>query len=95
MRMEDVVKAEVELYRAMPPRDEGQDCLEWWKEVGSPALKIMKRAARGHLSLQANSCAAERLFSTLGLMISALRSELDPYTVQMLLFVRMNRDLYV
>ena len=92
--LREVIEAEVEKYRRMPAREPDTPCLQWWKETGTPALPVVRLAARGRLSLQANSCTAERVFSSLGLLISSLRSELDPYQANMLMFIRMNKDLY-
>ena len=49
--LKDAVKADIDRYKTMPARDDDKQCLDWWKETGTPALPILLLAARGHLSL--------------------------------------------
>jgi hypothetical protein len=93
------VEAEIALYKQEPgpPRsaDEGYDflaVLKWWKDKQHkfPNLAVL---ARMYLSVRATSCAAERLFSTAGQLVTPLRNAMGAEVLQEILFVRKNSDL--
>ena len=63
--------------------------LAWWKlhQVKFPKLAIL---AKRYLSIPATSIPSERCFSTAGLTITKLRSNLEPDTVDLIIFLNRN-----
>lgn len=63
--------------------------LAWWRTYASqfPDLAVV---ARSYLSVQATSCASERLFSKAGFIVSNRRSKLSREHVAMLTFMATN-----
>ena len=55
----------------------------------------MARLAKQYLSIQATEVASERIFSTAGGVLTKLRSQLDPGTVDAIIFLHKNYVLQV
>jgi hypothetical protein len=66
--------------------------LPWWKHI-EPQFPIVARAARSILCIPASSSMSECTFSASGNTISDKRSTLKPSTVDMLMFLRSNKDI--
>jgi hypothetical protein len=66
--------------------------LPWWKHI-EPQFPIVARAARSILCIPASSSMSECTFSASGNTISDKRSSLKPSTVDMLMFLRSNKDI--
>ena len=70
------------------------DPLAWWSAHKNlyPDLAVL---ARKYLSIQATSCASERLFSKAGYIVNKFRSRLHTTNVCMLTFMATNSDVSV
>ena len=83
---------EVSVYieRKSPKDREGTfDVLSWWKEH-SKEFPNLSRVARSILCIPASSAPSERDFSTAGFVIQERRTQLDPETVDDILFMHSN-----
>lgn len=65
------------------------DPLVWWKE-NQNRLPVLAKVAKKYLCVCATSCASERVFSTMGNIITPTRSLLKPEMVNMLAFLARN-----
>ena len=68
---------ELGLYLGLPPID-NEDCpLRWWKLNGE-TFPLLAKLAKYYLCIQATSCASERAFSLAGTIVSCKRTCLKP-----------------
>ena len=65
------------------------DPMAWWK-VNEDRFPSVARLAKEYLSIPATEVASERMFSAAGLTVTKLRSQLDPGTVDAILFLHKN-----
>lgn len=84
-------KKELMLYRNSPPlllktNKMYNDPLQWWKQRAND-LPILSKLARFYLSIQATSAPSERIFSLASIIITRLRSRLDPEVSGSLVFL--------
>lgn len=86
----EMVVSEISTYalRESPIHAE-QDSLAWWKENQS-RFPLLAKVAKKYLCVCATSCASERVFSTMGNIVSPTRSHLKPEMVNMLSFLAKN-----
>ena len=61
--------------------------------VGEGGWRLLPIIASVILAVDATSCQAERNFSSLALTFTELRASLDPETIEMLMFLKLNSDL--
>ena len=89
---------EIQQYLAEPVRAYDQtgavDPLEWWK-VNEKRFPALAKLAKFYLSIPATEVASERMFSTAGLVLSKLRSQLEATAVDQILFLHKNYNLQV
>jgi hypothetical protein len=98
--------AELDVYLQQPlAAVKGFDVLKYWQSKSQPVLDAdnnvvsaaefptLSLLARQFLAVDATSCQPERNFSTLGHVVSDLRSSTASWKVDMLLFLRMNRHM--
>lgn len=90
----DIVTLEIKQYLSTSSCDMGSCPLKWWK---SNAYKYphLSRQARKYLAIQGTSVAAERVFSTAGIILSSLRNRLDPKLVNYIIFLNKNLKMKV
>ena len=84
-------KKELMLYINSPPlllktNQMYNDSLQWWKQRAND-LPILSKLARFYLSIQATSSPSERIFSLASIIITRLRSRLDPEVAGSLFFL--------
>jgi hypothetical protein len=87
---------EVHKYLAEPlaPWEEDFDLLAYWADqYNSGNYPCLSRVAAQVLAVGSTSCQAERNFSTLGNLLTHLRTSLAPWKVEMLMFLRCNKQL--
>lgn len=70
----------------------GMPLLDWWKSHETVFPRLAK-VARRFLSCQATSAASERVFSRSGGIATKTRNRLSGSTLQMLTFLKDNKDL--
>ena len=70
----------------------GTTVLQWWAKH-APVFPKLAKVARRFLSVQATSAASERVFSRSGGVSTKIRNRLNGETLQMLTFLRDNKDL--
>lgn len=87
--VKDKVSKEISRYLKEIKCEMQQNPLVWQKShaLTYPYLSL---AARTYLAIQGTSVAAERVFSTAGLVLNAQRSRLDPDLVDKILFLNKN-----
>lgn len=94
MTLESVVDDEIKKYQSFLAREDDVSTLQWWADVSSRGtVPVLVLVASAYLSIQASSCAAERQFSRMGMLVNDLRAQMDAWTVFMIMFVHMNKDL--
>ncbi|KAL4089036.1 hypothetical protein QTP88_024114 [Uroleucon formosanum] len=81
-------------YLAEPQLKFDFDALEWWKTRASKYPLIVELAKK-YLGIPATSVSSERCFSTAGNIVTAKRSCLAPETVNMLVFLYQNKQLFI
>ncbi|KAM3874432.1 E3 SUMO-protein ligase ZBED1-like [Diretmus argenteus] len=88
----NTIKEEVTSYRAASGIPVDGDPLAWWKsnECKYPHVAMM---ARRYLAVSATSVPSERVFSTAGDIVTAMRSTLSPDNVDILIFLKNNLKL--
>ncbi|KAM3858869.1 E3 SUMO-protein ligase ZBED1-like [Diretmus argenteus] len=88
----NTIKEEVTSYRAASGIPVDGDPLAWWKsnECKYPHVAMM---ARRYLAVSATSVPSERVFSTAGDIVTAMRSTLSPDNVDILIFLKKNLKL--
>jgi zinc finger BED domain-containing protein 1 (E3 SUMO-protein ligase ZBED1) len=70
-----------------------KDPLEWWKQNGNHALlKNLIPTVKKWMCVPATSVPSERVFSTMGELISERRNRLSPRLVNMVMFLNKNLD---
>ena len=72
-----------------PVSKQESDPLKWWKEH-SAGLPDLQKLAKRILCIPATSTPSERVFSTMGIIISKLRNRLSPSTAEAILFLKKN-----
>ena len=82
---------EFDTYLAEKPVARKTQCLKWWKE-NSFRFPRLAEVTKSLLCIPATSAPAERLFSNAGLTVNRLRSSLNPYTVNTLVFLNKNHS---
>ncbi|XDV29576.1 hypothetical protein PO909_032683 [Leuciscus waleckii] len=85
----EMVVSEISTYAQESPIHAEQDPLAWWKENQS-RFPLLAKVAKKYLCVCATSCASERVFSTMGNIVSPTRSHLKPEMVNMLGFLAKN-----
>lgn len=85
----EMVVSEISTYAQESPIHAEQDSLAWWKENQS-RFPLLAKVAKKYLCVCATSCASERVFSTMGNIVSPTRSHLKPEMVNMLGFLAKN-----
>ncbi|XP_077100033.1 E3 SUMO-protein ligase ZBED1 [Siphateles boraxobius] len=83
------VVTEIATYAQESPIHAEQDPLAWWKENQS-RFPLLAKIAKKYLCVCATSCASERVFSTMGNIVTPKRSHLKPEMVNMLGFLTKN-----
>lgn len=90
-----VIEREVSMYLGSKksPEDLNLSILEWWKkhQYMFPRLSIL---AKKYLGIPASSVPSERVFSLAGNLVNKKRSRMKPALVDLLIFLKMNMDLY-
>ena len=80
---------ELKNYLAKAPIPRKENPLAWWK-ANATRFKTLPFVARWLLCMPATSTSAERVFSTAGLTITKLQSNLKPENVDALIFLNKN-----
>jgi hypothetical protein len=85
------IELEITRYLELTPKASSADVdvLAWWKAQASQ-LPLMAEMARKVLAIPASSSSSERVFSTSGDVVTAKRTNLDPATVERLVFYHDN-----
>ncbi len=83
------VVTELATYAQDSPINTEQDPLVWWKDNES-RFPLLAKVAKKYLCMCATSCASERVFSTMGKIVTPTRSHLKPEMVNMLSFLAKN-----
>ena len=83
------VNTEVQNYLSASRLDVEEDPLQWWKAqpLNYPSLG---KVAQKYLCICAISYVSERLFSTVGNVVSSFRATLKPNKVDMVVFLSKN-----
>jgi len=87
----DRLEREFSLYDKYPNASDNEDPLDWWK-IHQRRLPLLSQFVRRYLSVQATSCASERLFSKAGQVVTAQRAQMKPEKADMLIFLRANLE---
>lgn len=99
---EAMINIEFDLYlKHVVSEDEKESCLieqefdilMWWRLLGAKMFPKVARVARSILSMPSSSSMSETNFSNAGGTITKKRSNLKPYVVNDLLFIRSNSDI--
>ncbi len=83
------VVTELATYAQDSPINTEQDPLVWWKDNES-RFPLLAKVAKKYICVCATSCASERVFSTMGNIVTPTRSHLKPEMVNMLSFLAKN-----
>ncbi len=83
------VVTELATYAQDSPINTEQDPLVWWKDNES-RFPLLAKVAKKYLCVCATSFASERVFSTMGNIVTPTRSHLKPEMVNMLSFLAKN-----
>lgn len=86
---EDQAKDEMTRYKEEASLALSDDPLGWWKEH-EDQYPFLSRVAKKHLCIPGTSVPSERVFSTVGDIISAKRSVISPEHLDQLLFLNKN-----
>jgi hAT family C-terminal dimerisation region len=87
-----LTKSEKKMMKEADQDGSGTGLLLWWKSK-TLIWPILARAARSILAVPAASSMSENNFSDSGSTVSKKRNSLKPATVNMLMFLRSNKDL--
>ena len=82
-------KDEVKGYREVEPLPLSENPLSWWMKH-EESYPLLARQAKRYLCVPGTSVPSERVFSTVGDIITAKRSCLTPEHVDQLLFLQRN-----
>ena len=66
--------------------------LTWWRTTGSVNFPILAQVARAALAVPPSSAVLERDFSVVSNLLTAKRSTLDPYWVEMTMLLHCNQE---
>ena len=101
--MEDSCKAEMQLYLNLPRLQVVQgkvngknvfhNPLLWWQQHKGK-LPVLAQLAQIYLAVQASSAPSERVFSKASLLLSNLRSSMNPNIASSMMFVSENWHLW-
>ena len=86
LSQDSTLKNELKNYLAEAPIPRRKNPFAWWK-ANATQFKTLPFVARQLLRMPATSISAERVFSTAGLTITKLRSNLKPKNVDALIFL--------
>ena len=89
LSQDSTLENELKNYLAEAPIPRKENLLTWWK-ANATRFKTLLFVARWLLCIPATSTSAERAFSTAGLTITKLRSNLKPKNVDALIFLNKN-----
>ena len=81
------IEEEIERYQKEEAISADDSALKWWKKNRN-LYPIMSKLAAKYLSVQATSTAAERVFSTLGNMVTKKRNMLSDEHVEKLSYLK-------
>lgn len=87
------IAGEVDTYLHLMPAADEDNPLTFWRRR-SNSLKIMSGLARKVFTISCSSVPVESMFSSMGLMINAKRSSLNPITADMLSVIHDNYGKY-
>lgn len=82
-------KGEFERFKKEAQLHHDENALVWWK-TNQERFPVIAKIARQLLCVPATSVPSERIFSTVGLIVSNLRSSLKPENTDMLIFLNKN-----
>lgn len=83
------LQRELNDYYSMKSAPINVDVLKWWKEHETK-LPLLASLARSYFSIPVTSASSERMFSVGGNIVTDKRHNINPETLQMLLFVKEN-----
>ena len=89
LSQDSTLENELKNYLAEAPVPRKENPLAWWK-ANATRFKTLPFVARWLLCMPTTSTSAERVFSTAGLIITKLRSNLKPKNVDTLIFLNKN-----
>jgi len=89
LSLDSTLENELKKYLAEAPVPRKENPLSWWK-ANATRFKTLPFVARRLLCMPAASTSAERVFSTAGLTITKLRSNLKPKNADALIFLSKN-----
>ena len=81
---------DLDVYMAMPQADMDTNPLQWWKEKSKTVLPKLAQLVKTVLCVPATSTPSERVFSTMGVIITKLRNRLSASTAEAILFLKKN-----
>ena len=87
---EEIAQGELDLYQALVLDGELKQILttpacllKWWRTTGTLEFPILAQIAKAELAVPPSSAVLERDFSVVSNLLTAKRSTLDPYWVEM------------
>jgi hypothetical protein len=85
------IEVELTRYLELTPKASSSDVdvLGWWR-AQSPNLPLLAEIARKILAIPASSSSSERVFSSGGNVVTTQRMNLDPSTVERLVYIHDN-----
>ncbi len=86
---QQAVERELSNYLLSPDADNDSNPLDWWK-VYQKNFPSVSQLAQHYLCIQATSSPSERVFSTVGNIVTCKRSSLKPDNVDQLVFLARN-----
>lgn len=89
-----IADEEMTRYRSTPPPSLSEDPFNRWY-VNEVSFPLLSKMAKRYLCIPATSVSAERVFSTVGDIVTAQRSTLTPEHVDQLLFLHKNLNLAI